>query len=178
MFLFLGTIQEFVQLLGREDLPYQCLSYDTTFDMGDFYLSVLTFRQTEFKETPVVPLLFMIHERRLESVHDFFFKRLVVLIPEIKRCKRLVIVSDEETAIVNAIRNNLPEVPRFRCWIHALGNIKEKLRTLGISQRPEMKEYKNDFIDLLNQDSEAQYRAKLIELYISKWNKVMCYEVN
>ena len=84
MFLFLGTIQEFVQLLGREDLPYQCLSYDTTFDMGDFYLSVLTFRQTEFKETPVVPLLFMIHERRLESVHDFFFKRLVVLIPEIK----------------------------------------------------------------------------------------------
>ena len=41
-----------------------------------------------------------------------------------------------------------------------------------------MKEYKNDFIDLLNQDSEAQYRAKLIELYISKWNKVMCYEAN
>ena len=53
MFLFLDTIQEFVQLLGREDLPYQCLSYDTTFDMGDFYLSVLTFRQTEFEETPV-----------------------------------------------------------------------------------------------------------------------------
>jgi hypothetical protein len=97
LFLFLGTIQEFVQLLGREDLPYQCLSYDTTFDMGDFYLSVLTFRQTEFEETPVVPLLFMIHERRLESVHDFFFKRLVVLIPEITRCKRLVIVLDEES---------------------------------------------------------------------------------
>ncbi|XP_046449334.1 uncharacterized protein LOC124197832 isoform X2 [Daphnia pulex] len=41
-----------------------------------------------------------------------------------------------------------------------------------------MKEYKNDFIDLLNQDSEAQYRAKLIELYISKWNKDFCNYFN
>ena len=51
----MDPIQEFVPLLGREDLPYQCLSYDTTFDMGDFYLSVLTFRQTEFENTRSCP---------------------------------------------------------------------------------------------------------------------------
>ena len=140
--------------------------------MGDYYLSVLTFRQTEFEETPVVPLLFMIHERRIESVHDYFFKRLLDLLPDVSTCKRLVIVSDEETAIVNAIRNNLPGVPRFRCWLHALGNIKEKLRKLGISERSEVKEYKIDFINLLNSDSEAEYKAALTQLYITKWNKV------
>ena len=38
-----------------------CLSYDTTFEMGDFYVSVLTYGQNEFEETPVIPLMFMIH---------------------------------------------------------------------------------------------------------------------
>ena len=98
--------------------------------MGDYYLSVLTFRQTEFEETPVVPLLFMIHERRIESVHDYFFKRLLDLLPDVLTCKRLVIVSDEETAIVNAIRNNLPGVPRFRCWLHDLATIKTSSENL------------------------------------------------
>jgi len=60
-----------------------CLSYDTTFEMGDFYVSVLTYRQTEFEEMPVIPLMFMLHMDRLQSTHEFFFSRVAELIPQI-----------------------------------------------------------------------------------------------
>ena len=44
------------------------LSYDT-FKLGDFYVSPLLFRHTLFKESPVVPALFLIHERKFEKTH-------------------------------------------------------------------------------------------------------------
>ena len=42
----------------------QLLSYDTTFQLGDFYMSTLAFRHTLFKEAPVIPVCFLIHERK------------------------------------------------------------------------------------------------------------------
>lgn len=51
-------IADFMKILGGDDLPTLCLSFDTTYEMGDFYVSVLTYRQTEFVNTPVVPHFF------------------------------------------------------------------------------------------------------------------------
>ena len=48
----------------------QLLSYDTTFQLGDFYVSTLLFRHVIFKESPVIPALFLIHERKFQSVHE------------------------------------------------------------------------------------------------------------
>ena len=38
------------------------LSYDTTFQLGDFYVSTLAFWHTLFKEAPVIPVAFLIHK--------------------------------------------------------------------------------------------------------------------
>lgn len=57
----------FCQVLASKDLPPQCLSYDTTFKLGDFYLSFLTFRETELTRQPAIPLIFFIHERKFEQ---------------------------------------------------------------------------------------------------------------
>ena len=80
-----------------------CLSYDTTFEMGDFYVSVLTYRQTEFEEMPVIPLIFMLHMDRLQTIHEFFFSRVAELIPQIAESKNVIIVTDAEKAITNAV---------------------------------------------------------------------------
>ena len=101
-----------------------CLSYDTTFEMGDFYVSVLTYRQNEFKETPVIPLMFIFHMERIEYVHSFFFSRVAELFPEIAESKRIIIVTDDEKAITNAVFKTWPRISLFRCWIHAWKNIK------------------------------------------------------
>nr|SVE75171.1 EOG090X07I2 [Daphnia dolichocephala] len=46
--------------------------------MDDYNLSVLTYRQTEFEDLPVIPLMFMIHEEKSESMHNFFFMRVTL----------------------------------------------------------------------------------------------------
>ena len=42
----------------------QILSYDTTFQMGDFCVSVLVMRNTSLVNDPVFPVGFMMHERK------------------------------------------------------------------------------------------------------------------
>lgn len=64
----------------------------------------MTFRQTEFEGTPIIPLMFLIHERKFETIHGFFFQWLIDLILELKKTKKLIIVSDEETGIVSVNR--------------------------------------------------------------------------
>jgi len=50
------------------DLPSaQLLSYDTTFQLSDFYVSALCFRHTLFKEAPVITAAFLVHEKIRES---------------------------------------------------------------------------------------------------------------
>ena len=46
LLLYVGALANFKNLLDRDDLPPQWLSYDTTFNMGDFYLSVLVYKET------------------------------------------------------------------------------------------------------------------------------------
>ena len=81
------------------DCP-QLLSYDTTFQLGDFYLSALLFRHTLFSNSPVIPALFLVHERKLEEAHERFMEYLAKLIPTLVSGKWPVpLVTDEEVGI-------------------------------------------------------------------------------
>ena len=53
----------------------QLLSYDTTFMLGDFYVSLLLFRHTVFVENPSIPTLFLIHEKRCLKVIRYCSKK-------------------------------------------------------------------------------------------------------
>ena len=149
-----------------------CLSYDTTFEMGDFYVSVLTYRQNEFKETPVILLMFIFHMERIEYVHSFFFSRVAELFPEIAESKRIIIVTDDEKAITNAVFKTWPRISLFRCWIHAWKNIKNQLRKCNIRDKVSVSHYKSDFIKLLLQRSEKSYKSVLARFYLHGWDKV------
>lgn len=96
----------------------QQLTYDTTFCLGDFYLSVLLFRETEFDPSPVVPLAFFIHERKLQSTHDAFFAYLHTVLPELDAAKNAFVVTDGETAITAAVHRHFPNLTTFLCWNH------------------------------------------------------------
>jgi hypothetical protein len=171
--LYLETLSDFKKLIERNGLPTMCLSYDTTFDMGDYYVSVLTYRQTEFEEMPVVPLIFMLHMDRLQCIHEFFFSRVAELIPQIAESKKVIIVTDAEKAITNAILQTWPNIPMFRCWIHAWKNMKHHLTKIGIREKSSVSTYKSDFVQLLLQKSERLYKSLLAKLYLKSWNQVI-----
>jgi len=83
-------LQELLEELDRVlllDPHSQLLSYDTTFQLGDFYVSPLLFRHTLFKELPCVPAMFLLHERKFADTHRDLFKECVKQIPSLKKVK-------------------------------------------------------------------------------------------
>lgn len=97
-------LDEIVKELGivlkvESSLP-QLLSYDTTFQLGDFYVSPLLYRQVTFANSPVIPALFLIHERKFQGVHELFMRHVAKLVPSLVRGKKMVpLVTDEEVGI-------------------------------------------------------------------------------
>ena len=54
------------------------MEYDTTFNLGNYYMSWVTFRFTEFEDfpnspMPTVGLECLIHKTKLQSVHEYFW---------------------------------------------------------------------------------------------------------
>ncbi|XP_045036456.1 mRNA cap guanine-N7 methyltransferase isoform X2 [Daphnia magna] len=168
-----NTIEEFKHLFHREDLFTPSLSYDSsTFQMDDYNLSILTYRQTEFEDLPVTPLMYMIHEKKVEKAHNFFFMRLNELIPELKAVETMIIATENDEAIVNAMQKYIPHVTIFRNWQHALQDINKSLQNLEITDCHEVKEYESDFIRLLDQESCGDYKSILAQMYLKKWNRL------
>ncbi len=94
----------------ESSLP-QLLSYDTTFQLGDFYVSPLLFRYVAFTKSPVVPALFLIHERKFQDVHEYFMRHVAKLIPSLVTGKKMIpLVTDEEVGIFQVRAH--PSIPR------------------------------------------------------------------
>ena len=53
--------------------PNFYFSYDTTFTLGDFYLSILLVRNITFQTMPALPVLFLLHKKNLSSLPQNFF---------------------------------------------------------------------------------------------------------
>jgi hypothetical protein len=62
IFLYDDAVLNIFKSLLTADSPVQQLSYDTTFNLGDFYLSVLLFRETEFNELPVCGVMCVVNK--------------------------------------------------------------------------------------------------------------------
>ena len=52
------------------DSCHELLSYDTTFQLGNFYISPLLFRHTIFSNKPTILAIFMLHERKKTETHS------------------------------------------------------------------------------------------------------------
>ena len=80
----------------------QLLSYDTTFQLGDFYVSPFLFRYTHFKTSPVIPAAFLIHERKFQACHEELMLFLLKAVPSLSRnTNSIPLVTDDEVGIHN-----------------------------------------------------------------------------
>ena len=84
----------------------QLFSYDTTFKLGDTYVSALLMRHTLFKGAPIVPVCFLLHERKYESAHEELMKYVATKCPTLANSgneTKIPIVTDEEHTICLSI---------------------------------------------------------------------------
>ena len=96
--------QEYDRLLQLKYIDPIPLYYDTTFCLGDFYVSTLAFQHIMFKESPVIALGFMVHKRKFQKCHEQFLEVIKGKILQLGK-KTVPIVTDREVGIVDAITN-------------------------------------------------------------------------
>ena len=89
----------------------QQLKYDTTFTLGDFYVSILFFREAELDESPVVPLAYMIHETKTKYTHLIFWSHMHEALGDLT-FDNVINVTDQEAAIMQSIAMTMPSLPR------------------------------------------------------------------
>ena len=100
----------------------QVITYDTTFDMGEFNLSTLVMKNTNLEDNPLFPVAMFLHNRKDTSTHwaffDWVFKQL--------DCPTTVpFVTDREHSIVNSILGHSVGLHQlFYCTNHLLKNVR------------------------------------------------------
>ena len=78
-----------------------------------------------FESHPVIPVAFLIHERKFQIAHKELMAHLKEEVPSLCGVKSPVpIVVDDEIALCNAIDEVLPGVVRVRCWNHTINAVK------------------------------------------------------
>ena len=151
---------------------HQLLSYDTTFQLGDFYVSVLSFPHTIFQEDQVIPVAFLLHERKHASYHIEFFDVCCKLIPALKTTQK-PIATDEEQAYVKAISKCMPDASHLRCWNHvvqAAGTMLFKLlKDEHCAKGDDVAVYRSDLKELLHLPSKEEYTKQLSSMS-GKWS--------
>ena len=163
-------LQEFDRVLLLQSPVPQLLSYDTTFQLGDFYLLTLAFRHTLFEGGPVLPVAFLLHERKLTSCHEELFKVCSKLVPSLKSTKK-PIVTDEEQAYVNVISKYLPSAPHLRCWNHIIQDAKRWLSHHAGASHEEKSVYINDLRELFHLSTQEDYMEFLqVQALAKKWS--------
>lgn len=126
-------VNTFVELLQSNANTPVCLVYDTTFNLGDFYVSPLVFKHVLFEGTPWIPLAFLIHDRKLQKCHNRFFEFLADRIPLLKS-KKIPFVTDKEPALTKSALKYFPQMQVLHCWNHLKRDFKEELRKLEAGQ--------------------------------------------
>jgi hypothetical protein len=105
--------KEFELLFDRTDTPAIIMQYDTTFDMGNFCVSWLSFRHTEFMDlfrfarqshATTMGSASLIDSKKTQSSHEYFFKMIKQEIPALQSKKNILMCTDEEKVIVNGFK--------------------------------------------------------------------------
>lgn len=122
-------IDTFVELIqSNADSPV-CVVYDTAFNLGDCYVSPLVFRHVLFKNTPWIPLAFLVHDKKFRSLRVFVGQNSSS--ERKKKEKRIPFITDREPALMNAFERVFPNLQVLNCWNHLKRDFKEELRKLG-----------------------------------------------
>lgn len=115
-------------------------------------ISPLLMKHVSFDPSPVIPILFLIHERKLTSTHACLFR----LLRELGfKTKNVPILIDMEPGIKKAI-NQETDLRIVGCWRHLKKDIEAWLTKHGGSSG-DRKVYVDHVFELLKAENEEEY---------------------
>ena len=166
-------LDEFEKILKNIKEPI-LMHYDTTFNIGDFYVSMLVVRHPLLENTsnlctPAIPIAFLFHERKFTKTHKYFFEQLSESVPILKNTKNAVFITDREKAIIDAIKSSFPNNPLAFCHNHIKQNLKYTVLNRGGSAH-DCAFYKHELKSLLDSSSEEDF-DKMFRDKSEKWSE-------
>ena len=163
------VMEELKKLLKVKSNNPVVLGYDTTFNLGDYYVSPLVFRHLLFNSEPVIPVAFVIHERKFEKVHERFFEIFAQQVPEIRNAAIPIIV-DREKGITVAINKICQEATVVYCWNHVRRDMRLWIRQKTGATAEEISVYSDGLLSILDAESEEDFE-EIVEKITAKWSQ-------
>ena len=113
---------------------FSVLSVDTTFNLGDFFVTPTTYRHLMLEDAqsgkhPAIISPVLVHQQLKFSSINYFFSTLVSANKQLHHV--LAVGSDGDEAFIQALSHNFPFAQQLRCFYHFEKNIREKLRSLA-----------------------------------------------
>ncbi len=101
---------------------HKCCRMIQLFSWEIFMCLLWCFNTLFFQESPIIPAMFLLHERKFQQCHQQLFQKAIKTVPALRTAKD-PIVTDEEKGIVNAVEVCLPNIVRARCWNHIIRDV-------------------------------------------------------
>lgn len=165
-------LPEFFVLLDSCASDMVLLSYDTTFNLGDFYVTTLVVQLGSFNEKPIIPVAFMLHERKFQKLHEEFCASIFRHLSRTVTSQQLHVCTDGESGCANAIQQSFPAWVVFTCWNHVIRDVEFWLKKHGAT-KDELVVYKNQIQNLLSADTDDEYMMTL-ESHYPTWSQAFC----
>ena len=153
-------LTEFFVLLQDCSPASVVLTYDTTFNLGDFYLTTLVLQLGQFVDKPIMPIAFMLHERKFQILHEDFCRAIEHKLPTGVSAAKLNVCTDGESGCHNAIEVTFPAWNVFNCWNHIIRDVEFWAKKRGASAE-EIVVYKQQVRNLLTAESSDDYDMTL-----------------
>ena len=120
-----------------DHITFGPLSIDPTFNLGDFNVTVTSYRNLllenrRTRKNPVMVGPMLIHRRKLFSSYHFLASQLVCLKPSISNLQAFE--TDGEECLYTAFSTQFPNARHLRCFLHFRDNCKAKLQEMKISK--------------------------------------------
>ena len=114
---------------------FSILGVDPTFNLGDFAVTVTTYRHLMLQSRQRGQQAIMIgpifaHQKKMAMYHEFA-SSLLGLKPSLKNLQ--CIGSDGELALCNGFQIEFPNAKHIFCFLHTRRNIRQKLSEIGIT---------------------------------------------
>ncbi|RWS24903.1 uncharacterized protein B4U80_13156 [Leptotrombidium deliense] len=147
----------------------QLLSYDTTFEVGHFYLSILVMRNTELESDPIFPIMFMLHEKKSTDTHTLMWNIIMRNLWLDKFGENTPLITDRELAIVRAIKYAYPKANHLFCENHIIRDIQLYVKRCK-GTKDDIAAYKHHIRLLYDSKSEEEF-DELLEEFKLKWSQ-------
>ena len=142
----LGLEEQFIQISRFCNLAFNestVLGIDRTFDLSSMYATITVFKQLDLfrartSDNPIMLGPILLSTNATESTYRYFLTQIKWKLQEqeiqgiMLNDENFVLGSDQERALINAMKSVFPDSTRFICVFHLRKNIRDRLRKIGV----------------------------------------------